>query len=93
MTPNLNEKQFNTLAAGLLIIVSVLIYSNSFKVPLQFDDIYHITQKPTIRDIGNFGKISTWKAVNARPLPMFTLALNYRWGGTNTAGSDSAVQR
>lgn len=83
---NLNQKQFNSLAAGLMIVVAILVYSNSFKVPFQFDDIYHITQKTTIRDLSNFGKISAWTAVNSRPLPMFTLALNYRWGGVNPAG-------
>jgi protein O-mannosyl-transferase len=82
----LNQNQFNSLAAGLMIVVAVLVYSNSFTVPFQFDDIYHITQKTTIKNIGNFGKLSTWSSINSRPLPMFTLALNYRWGGVNPAG-------
>jgi tetratricopeptide (TPR) repeat protein len=86
MNLNLNEKQFNALAAGLLIITAILIYSNSFKVPLQFDDIYHITQKPAIRDISNYTKFSAWNNINARPLPMFTLAMNYRWGEANPTG-------
>ena len=83
---NLNEKQFNSLAAGLIIVAAIIVYSNTFQVPLQFDDIYHITQKPTIRDLGNFAKIDVWENVNTRPLAMFTVALNYRWGEADPVG-------
>ncbi len=86
MKLDLNPKQFNYLAAGIIIIAALIVYSNSFQVPLQFDDIYHITQKKSIRDLSNFAKITQWENVNSRPLPMFTLALNFRWGGVNTTG-------
>ena len=86
MNFNLNPKQFNTLAAGLIIVVALIVYSNSFYVPLQFDDIYHITQKKLTHDLGNFANLNTWKNVNSRPLAMLTLALNYRWGGASPTG-------
>lgn len=86
MNSLLNPKQFNYLAAGLILLAAIIVYSNSFKVPFQFDDIYHITQKKAIRSIDNFTKFTAWNNINARPLPMFTLALNYRWGGVNPAG-------
>ncbi len=82
----INDKLFNYMAGALIVLAAVLVYSNTFKVPLQFDDIYHIQQKQTIQDISNFSKIKAWENVGGRPLAMFTLALNYRWSGENVTG-------
>jgi tetratricopeptide (TPR) repeat protein len=82
----LNDKQFNYLAGALILLISVLVYSNTFKVPLQFDDIYHVQHKALIKDIDNFSKIKAWTSIGSRPLPMFTMALNFRWGESDVTG-------
>jgi len=82
----LDQKQFNTLAAGVILVAAIIVYSNTFRVPFQFDDIYHIFQKKLVQDLSNFGKLSTWANINDRPLPMLTIALNYRWGDSNMMG-------
>lgn len=82
----LTEKQFSYLAGVLIALVALIVYSNSFHVPLQFDDIYHVQHKALIHDLGNFTQLKTWMAVGTRPVPMFTMALNYHWGEDDVLG-------
>ena len=82
----LNEKQFNYLAGFLIALAAFLVYSNTFNVPLQFDDIYHVQHKRQIRHLDNFSKIKAWTNVGTRPVAMFTMALNYHWGEENVKG-------
>ena len=64
-----------------MLVVTLLVYSNTFTSVFQFDDIYHIVQKPDLKSLDKFAKFSTWTHVNSRPVPMFTLALNFAMGG------------
>jgi protein O-mannosyl-transferase len=82
----LTEKQFTYLAGALIALVALIVYSNSFYVPLQFDDIYHVQHKALIHDLGNFTQLKTWMAIGTRPVPMFTMALNYHWGEDSVLG-------
>lgn len=83
---NLFEKQFNYFAGALIILVSVLVYSNTFNVPLQFDDIYHIQHKEQIKNIDTYAKVKAWTNIGSRPLAMFTLAINFHWGKDDVTG-------
>ncbi len=82
----IDDKKFKYYAAALLSIVTLLVYSNTFNVPFQFDDIYHIVQKDNIKTFSTFGKMSFWTNIGQRPLPMLTLAINYHWGDINVIG-------
>lgn len=92
---------FSTVRAGLrmplirgaiIALVCLAAYSNSFRVPFQFDDIINIMEKPFVRDIRLF-----FDSGGERPFPFdgsfrvrkigfFTLALNYRLGGEQVFG-------
>ena len=81
---------FHILAVA---IVGFIAYSNSFSVPFQFDDIRVIEENPVIKNISNFNPFL--KGYEAKPrddynsrryLGYLSLALNYRWGGLDTAG-------
>ena len=81
----------HVVAAGLLIGVALLAYSNTFHVPFQFDDRPNITQNPNIQL-----KVFTWDQLeqlvkntykeSIRVFSYFTFALNYYFGGFNVFG-------
>ena len=85
---------FESLFSGktywpILIIISVLgiiIYSNTFNAPLQFDDTLQIIKKSRVNDLNNFFTFSEWSNINKRPLAFFTFALNYHFGQYNVVG-------
>jgi len=76
----------------LLVILCFLAYSNSFQVPFQFDDVYNISEKPYVRNVGFFFDPSghDWfasdHAFQMRPVGYFTFALNYWLGGNEVFG-------
>jgi protein O-mannosyl-transferase len=82
----------STLHVLLLAILCVVAYSNSFHVPLQFDDIQNIVEKPYVRDFRLFLDPSggSWFASDhgfrMRTVGYFTLALNYWIGGHDVVG-------
>ena len=65
----------------LIAIVGFLVYSNTFNVPFQFDDIDNIIENYKLRDLNNF-----WTPSGSRWLGFLTFALNYHFGGLNTIG-------
>ncbi|TAL25115.1 MAG: tetratricopeptide repeat protein [Nitrospirae bacterium] len=69
---------FHTL---LIIVVGFLVYSNTFHVPFQFDDIGNIVGNYKLRDLSNF-----WPLSESRWFGYLTFALNYHFGGLNTIG-------
>ena len=74
------------IAFGLMVVVALIAYSNIFSYPFQFDDLYHIIQKSKLHSFRYFDHLSLWTNINTRPIPMFTLAVNYAMGGTNVTG-------
>ncbi len=82
----LTKLPFRYIAFGLMIVVSLLAYSNIFHYPFEFDDLYHIIQKTRLHSFAYFGHLSTWININSRPIPMLTLAINYWLGGTDVVG-------
>ncbi|MBI4689413.1 MAG: hypothetical protein HY754_03970, partial [Nitrospirae bacterium] len=65
----------------LIAIVGLLVYSNTFYVPFQFDDIPNIAENYMLKDLTKF-----WPPGGARWLGFLTLALNYKLGGLNVTG-------
>lgn len=76
----------------LIALLSVLVYSNTFNVPFQFDDIGFIENNPIIRNLDNFIRLGRGATpvdtseINNRWLTYFTFALNYRLHGLNVVG-------
>ncbi|MBI4374596.1 MAG: tetratricopeptide repeat protein, partial [Deltaproteobacteria bacterium] len=61
--------------------MTLLIYSNTFLTPFQFDDESNIIDNAEIRSLGNFLDFS-----GTRFVCFLTFALNYRFGGLNVFG-------
>ena len=72
-------------AIVLFAIISIcfLIYSNSFSVPFQFDDVPNITQNDAVRiESLNFKELRQ-ALFSSRPLPILSFALNFYFGKEN----------
>ncbi|MEJ2690480.1 MAG: hypothetical protein P8130_11115, partial [Deltaproteobacteria bacterium] len=70
-----------------ILILGLIVYSNTFHVPFVFDDKHEIVQNPVIRNLGNFFLNSKGYQFNPRRFVAFlTFALNYQWGGLNVSG-------
>ena len=80
----------------ILVLITIIIYSNSLKAPFIFDDIHKIVQNPDIKNIKNiFSKLIYPYNTNdyiydrndpSRPLIYLSFTLNYYFGGLNTLG-------
>ncbi len=91
----INKKgQFYSVLSGtytlpLLIIIAIwglIIYSNTFNAPLQFDDTLQIIAKSRVKNLSNFYSLSEWTSINRRPMSFFTFALNFHYGQLNVKG-------
>ncbi len=77
------------LSAGVLVLLTVLVYANSFAGAFAFDDESWIVTNSAIH---HFWPVRAWllpSAANAssgRPVIALTLAINYALGGTNVWG-------
>jgi tetratricopeptide (TPR) repeat protein len=67
-----------------LSVICLLAYSNTFKVPFQFDDKESIVENHTIKDLGALIKPSAVK--NIRYIGVLTFALNYKVNGLDVTG-------
>jgi protein O-mannosyl-transferase len=73
------------LAAGSIVVVCALAYSNTFGVPFIFDDIRSITDNPTIKRLWPLWQTllppEGGEAVQRRPVANVSLAINYAVSG------------
>ena len=82
------------LAAGLILVLSLVAYSNSFDASFQYDDYHQIVQNPFIRDIGNIPRYFTNAGMESfheelkgyRPVTHTSFAVNYALSGLNVRG-------
>jgi hypothetical protein len=65
----------------LIVVLGIIVYSNTFYVPFYYDDIPNIVENPKLRDLGNF-----WPPSGTRWFGFLTFALNYHFGGLSTLG-------
>jgi len=74
-----------TFAAVLLVAAAALAWSNTLRAPFIFDDRAAIVDNPTIRDLGDLGRVlsppADGRAVGGRPIVNLTFALNHAWSG------------
>lgn len=72
------NKGFSNLP-GLFIIIllGIVIYSNSFTCSFQFDDLYTIVNNPKIRNLSDIGTL--WNSSPNRPVAFLTFAINYHF--------------
>ena len=71
------SKYFDALSLFVITVLGIAIYSNSFTCSFHFDDLVHIVNNEKIRDLSDIR--SWWSHSPNRPLPVFTLALNYHF--------------
>ena len=74
------------LAGALLVLAALAAYHNSFSGPFIWDDLFSITDNPTIRHFGSALSPPNDIGVGGRPVSNLTLALNYALGGTDVWG-------
>ncbi len=79
----------------LIILLSLIAYSNTFESSFHFDDEHYIVRNPAIKDLRNFVQPSSsrdfsvefkHKTLKRRYIGYLTFALNYRLHGLNVAG-------
>src|SRR4030042_6534777 len=78
-----------------IITLSLLVYSNSFESPFQYDDVHSLVVNPYLKDPANLLKLF-WTPVmgsglvketsSYRPLLLATYCLNFYLGGMNIFG-------
>jgi tetratricopeptide (TPR) repeat protein len=71
-------------ALASMLVLGVLIYSNSFDCSFHFDDGPNITEQPLIRDFWNFS--SWWNIQSTRQLGFGSFALTYHFFGYDVWG-------
>ena len=71
----------------IIVMVGILVYSNTFHVPFIWDDAAAIEENPVIRNMENFFLNTSGYQFNPRRfIGYLTFALNYRIGGLDVTG-------
>ncbi len=79
-------KQFS-LHILLIILLSLIAYSNTFNSPFHFDSIVEIKEKPVVHDLDNFtSSLKGYHNNTRRFIGYLTFALNYHVGGLDVTG-------
>ncbi len=78
------NKWFNLLAFGLIALMILITYSNTFKASFHFDDNPAITDNPLIKRV-TVDNIM-WALRTNRPVVNLSLMLNYQLSGLNVIG-------
>jgi tetratricopeptide (TPR) repeat protein len=85
----ISSRSFTFFSLLLIAVVCLVAYSNTFRVPFQFDDPGNIDGKPFVKDIGMFfdpARFSEDSVFIMRTVAYFTFAVNYRVHGTDVVG-------
>ena len=69
------------ICAGLILVVGMIAYANSFFGVFLYDDYPHIIADERIRELSPLSHLNT-----RRPLVSLSLAINYRFGELKTGG-------
>ncbi len=92
---NNRPRAYTLLILFGFIIISFLVYYNSFSNPFHFDDEYSVSGNTYIMDISNIGEVFLkpkmlvkhgWRAGHYRPIVFISFALNYYFDGLNPRG-------
>jgi protein O-mannosyl-transferase len=68
---------FNAGAVITIILLGIIVYSNSFNCSFHFDDLMNIVDNPKIKNLSDIS--AWWNFVPSRPVGNFTFALNYHF--------------
>jgi Flp pilus assembly protein TadD len=85
-----NRKEFNSsgipswASYGIVILLGIIIYSNSFNCSFHLDDARSIVDNLYIRNLSHLK--SLWESEHTRIIPNITFALNYHFGGLHVTG-------
>lgn len=71
---------------ALVIVLGILIYSNTFQSPFIFDDEPSITNNHVVKDLHYFLDGFGYNYNPRRFIGYLTIALNYHWGGADVTG-------
>ena len=72
-----NNRYSDVVGLAIIILLGIIIYSNSFDCSFQFDDFRQIVDNMTIRNLRD-GK-AIWNFSPNRPVAVYTFALNYHF--------------
>jgi protein O-mannosyl-transferase len=73
----IRKSYFNQIGFGIIILLGIIIYSNSFKCSFHFDDISNIVDNAKIHKLSDVK--AWWNFVPTRPIGNLTFALNYHF--------------
>ncbi len=73
---------------ALIVLLGFIVYSNTFNVPFQFDDVSNIVRNPLISDVSHVPSFFRGGSgpFASRPLLHASVSLNYYFGGMDTRG-------
>jgi len=71
------NRYYDLVGLVIIILLGIIIYSNSFRCSFQFDDSRSIVDNLSIRNLSNVK--AWWNFSPNRPIGMFTFALNYHF--------------
>lgn len=74
---NIFKKYSSLLGMVVIMLLGIVIYSNSFVCSFNFDDLNSIINNTNIQDLSNVK--AWWNFSPNRPVSMFTFALNYHF--------------
>jgi tetratricopeptide (TPR) repeat protein len=79
-----NNNYNNLPGLGIIILLGIIIYSNSFNNSFHLDDSFHIIKNTTIRSLTDLKSI--WNFNHSRFIAYITFAINYHFGKLNVWG-------
>jgi protein O-mannosyl-transferase len=71
------DKYFNLAGLAVIVLLGIIIYSNSFGCAFHFDDFLDIVNNTKIQNLSDIK--AWWNYVPSRPIGNFTFALNYHF--------------
>ena len=78
------NKYNDVIGIAIILLLGIIIYSNSFNCSFHFDDMTRIADNPGIRHLAD---VKAWVNIYpSRPVGMFTFALNYHFNQLNVWG-------
>jgi protein O-mannosyl-transferase len=73
----INNRFADILAIGIIMLLGIIIYSNSFHCTFNHDDFPNIVDNASIRNLSDVN--AWWHSYPTRPIAVFTFALNYHF--------------
>ena len=71
------KRNTDLFALAVIILLGIIVYSNSFNCSFHFDDFYNIVDNVKIRNLLDVK--AWWNFYPTRPVAVFTFALNYHF--------------